>query len=141
MIVLIPTSCWKTASPIATSSAGRTHGGAERAQAAASSSASTSRMSSISSSGRLVADRLEHLARLVLLAVVHEEARRLGHEQSCRRAGRATGPRRGPASARQAPEEASTALTRKATRMPPTIISWFSDEIAPRISVGAISER
>ena len=25
--------------------------------------------------------------------------------------------------------------------MPPTIMSWFSDEIAPRISVGAISER
>ena len=42
---------------------------------------------------------------------------------------------------RQSSEDASTALTRKATRMPPTIMSWFSDEIAPRISVGAISER
>ena len=42
---------------------------------------------------------------------------------------------------RQASEEASTAFTRKATRMPPTIMSWFSEEIAPRIWVGAISER
>ena len=42
---------------------------------------------------------------------------------------------------RHASEEASAAFTRKAVRMPPTIMSWFSEEIAPRISVGAISDR
>ncbi len=38
-------------------------------------------------------------------------------------------------------EEARIALTMNASRMPLTIIIWFSDVIAPRISVGAISDR
>jgi hypothetical protein len=42
---------------------------------------------------------------------------------------------------RQSPDDAKIALTMNATRMPSTIISWFSDETAPRISVGAISDR
>ena len=46
-----------------------------------------------------------------------------------------------PSISRQLPEDARIALTTNAARMPTTIISWFSDEIAPRISVGAISER
>ena len=42
---------------------------------------------------------------------------------------------------RQSPEEAKMALTMKATRMPTTIMSWFIDATAPRISVGAISDK
>ena len=42
---------------------------------------------------------------------------------------------------RHSPEEARIALTMNATRMPTTIMSWFREPIAPRFSVGAISER
>ena len=46
-----------------------------------------------------------------------------------------------PSISRQSADEARMALTMKATRMPPTIISWLSEPIAPRSLVGAISER
>ncbi len=42
---------------------------------------------------------------------------------------------------RQFSEEASAALTRKAARMPTTIISWLSELTAPRMFVGATSDR
>ena len=46
-----------------------------------------------------------------------------------------------PSIRRQFPDGASAALTQKATRMPTVIMSWLSDVIEPRISVGASSER
>ena len=46
-----------------------------------------------------------------------------------------------PSISRQLPDDASIALTTYAARMPPTIISWFREVIAPRIFAGAISAR
>jgi hypothetical protein len=46
-----------------------------------------------------------------------------------------------PSIRRQLPDDASIALMMNAARMPPTIISWLSEVIAPRTSAGAISAR
>ena len=46
-----------------------------------------------------------------------------------------------PSISRQFSDEASAALTMNAIRIPMTTISWFSDVTAPRIEVGATSER
>jgi hypothetical protein len=46
-----------------------------------------------------------------------------------------------PSMSLQLPDEARIALTMNAARMPITIIIWFSEPMAPRISVGAISDR
>ena len=112
MIVLIPMSCWKTASPIATSSAGRTHAAPSSRSPPPSSSRSTSWISSISSSGLSSAWVASSTSLASSSSPLRTRKRGVSGIQIIPTSSTSDGTTARPSITRQASEEASTALTR-----------------------------
>ena len=136
----MPMNCWNTARPIATINAGRTHG--SRSRLRPPSSFSTSWISSTFSSGdSSSAVTSSSTSRASPSSPVRTRKRGVSGMKNIPASRISEGTAASPSISRQSPDDARIALTMKAARMPITIIIWLSDEIAPRIWVGAISDR
>ena len=146
MIVLIPMNCWKAARPTATTRAGRSHRAPRAFRPASLSLASISLISSIRSCGSSSAPTwsdwtASSTSRALRSCPLRTRKRGVSGTKKIPMSRTNDGTAASPSMMRQSPDEAKIALTMKATRMPTTIIIWFSEETAPRISVGAISDR